>query len=134
MEEFLKIHANGQWELCKARQLTPEELRAHKEKRDAWLREKFGKPAATEADKKLPPKEAPTGPVRPDMSIRAQKMYNERVVNNPKIERDEKTNKLIVPEGSHPVDVKPTVRQGSRAAKKLGDRREVIKRPRQTGE
>jgi hypothetical protein len=57
MNELLKIHANGQWELVKAKPLTPEELKAFKERREAWLRREHGMKPATEEDKKLPPKD-----------------------------------------------------------------------------
>lgn len=134
MEEFLKIHANGQWELCKARQMTPEELKAHKERRDAWLRAKYNKPPATEADKKLPPKESDSKSVRPNMSPAAQRLYNERVANRPKVKHDPKTGKLVVPEGSHSFDVKPEVREGSAPGPTPGAPRTILKRPRRQEE
>lgn len=54
MDEMLKIHSNGQWELIKARPMDSDELAAFKAKRDAHLREKHGMKPATEQDKQAP--------------------------------------------------------------------------------
>ena len=143
MSELLKIHANGQWELIKAKPLDSAEMQAFKDRRESWLREKHGMKPAEAEDKKQPAKEVPGVNMRPAMGFRAQQEFKERVGGH-KVKRephvDEKGNprapkphehpegKLVVPEGSHPADVKPEVRQGK--APKAG----VIKRPRREEE
>jgi hypothetical protein len=53
MEEFLKIAANGQWSLEKSKPMTPEEMKAFKEKRDSYLRGKHGMAPKEEHQKEL---------------------------------------------------------------------------------
>jgi hypothetical protein len=80
MDEMLKIHPQtGQWELVKAKPLSEEEMKAFKEKRDAYLRQKHGMPAKEEHEKQLAAnrgREVPKS-TKPDMSHRADKKYSE---------------------------------------------------------
>lgn len=81
MEEFLKIASNGQWSLEKAKPLTPEELAAHKAKRDAWLRSEHGMPSKEEHQKQLDASHSRNTPTpktsKPDYSRSGDKKYKE---------------------------------------------------------
>lgn len=79
MDEILKIAANGQWSLEKARTPTPEEAAAFKAKRDAYLREKHGMPSKEEHEKQLEAHRGRDVPksTKPDMSHAADKKYKE---------------------------------------------------------
>jgi hypothetical protein len=82
MEEILKIAANGQWSLEKAKPMSSEEMKAFKEKRDAHMRREHGMPPKEEHQKELdasrsrntpPPKTS-----MPATGHNADKKYNER--------------------------------------------------------
>lgn len=77
---MLKIAANGQWELVKARPVSDEEMKAIKERRDAYLREKHGLPGKEEHEKRLAEQRRKDVPKssKPDMSQRADKKYAEK--------------------------------------------------------
>lgn len=79
MSELLKIHANGQWSLEKAKTPTPEEAAAFKARRDAYLREKHGMPSKEDHEKQLAAhrnRDVPKSS-KPDLSSRADKKYSE---------------------------------------------------------
>src|ERR1035437_101584 len=80
MSEMLKIAPNGQWTLEKSSPMSDDDMKAFKEKRDAYLREKHGMKPKVEHEKELEAKRAGKDTpksTRPDYSRNADKKYKE---------------------------------------------------------